>query len=105
MNFKRIVITAATVIAAVGFDSCSEQQPSEAQSQLDFSPNIGTQISLETANRWLSKSGSTGARAILFSLTPADIKAQLQKQNVGVALHHAQDEKQAYHILAAPIGT
>jgi hypothetical protein len=93
----------AVLLLTVG---CREASDDSASIQtLDV--NVGHEIPLETAERWMAlyKTKSTTGREGSYSVTALQLENLLQPvtDKIGVAFHHATDENGVYHILLIPV--
>jgi hypothetical protein len=107
---KAFVTLASLFIAAVIL-SCqdSKEIAPDANQNIGFYKNIGAQISVETANRWIDayQKLNNDGRIDLFPYTISKdlIESALESVTdpVGVAFHHGIDDEGEHHFIAIPV--
>src|SRR5687767_2502583 len=99
------VLVFSALFLGISLFSCQDTKEAKptAQQNIGFFKNIGTQISLETADRWISAYQSTNAEGREglndYTISHDQLNSLLQSVTsfVGVALHHGIDENGDHH--------
>jgi hypothetical protein len=90
-----IILMVATIF------SCEDVREHNADADQKFNRKVGGQISLETAERWISRFRSVAGREESFAVSSASVAALLSgvENKLGIVLHHATHDDGAHHIL------
>lgn len=97
------LITAIVIILLL--NQCHDSGMTSENSDARFNKEIGEEISIETARRWIQNQKNTNAREEQFSVSPDALRAAMDavQNKLGVVLHHALDENGGHHVLIVPV--